>query len=148
MSLQGSHRCIERNTECDCPICGDYLFTSPETVVFMPCGHSIHQRCYNQHIKSYLRFHITADPYTDRTDAQHAHGHLLTWIITFDYSTSKSADNQCPRRMIPGKRSYYGMRLFLIADDSNDCSAKSRVSFHFVGHKCNLYRYLQVSLTK
>ena len=56
MSLQGSHRCIERNTECDCPICGEYLFTSPETVVFMPCGHSIHQRCYNQHIKSYSPF--------------------------------------------------------------------------------------------
>jgi hypothetical protein len=53
ISLQGSHRCIERNTECDCPICGDYLFTSPETVVFMPCGHSIHQKCYNQHIKTF-----------------------------------------------------------------------------------------------
>jgi hypothetical protein len=23
-------------------------------------------------------------------------------------------------------------------NNSNDCSAKSRVSFHFVGHKCNL----------
>jgi len=56
MSLLGSHRCIERNTECDCPICGDFLFTSPETVVFMPCGHSIHQKCYNQHIKSWITF--------------------------------------------------------------------------------------------
>jgi len=56
MSLQNSHRCIERNTECDCPICGEYLFTSPETVVFMPCGHSIHQKCYNQHIKTYFCF--------------------------------------------------------------------------------------------
>ena len=63
ISLQGSHRCIERNTECDCPICGDYLFTSPETVVFMPCGHSIHKECYNQHIKSYYSYLICDKPF-------------------------------------------------------------------------------------
>ncbi|KAL8775720.1 MAG: hypothetical protein Q9209_000216 [Squamulea sp. 1 TL-2023] len=30
-----NHRCIERSTDCDCPICGEYMFTSPQTVVFM-----------------------------------------------------------------------------------------------------------------
>lgn len=29
------HKCIERNLECDCPICGEYLFTSTSTVIFM-----------------------------------------------------------------------------------------------------------------
>jgi hypothetical protein len=35
ISLLENHRCIERNLECDCPICGEYLFTSTSTVIFM-----------------------------------------------------------------------------------------------------------------
>lgn len=35
MSLNGRHKCIERNLECDCPICGEYMFTSTTTVIFM-----------------------------------------------------------------------------------------------------------------
>lgn len=35
MSLKGNHKCIERNLECDCPICGEYMFTSTTTVIFM-----------------------------------------------------------------------------------------------------------------
>lgn len=30
-----SHKCIERNLESDCPICGEYMFTSTSTVIFM-----------------------------------------------------------------------------------------------------------------
>lgn len=30
-----NHKCIERNLECDCPICGEYMFTSTSTVIFM-----------------------------------------------------------------------------------------------------------------
>lgn len=102
MSLQGSHRCIERNTECDCPICGEYLFTSPETVVFMPCGHSIHQRCYNQHIKSCLPLPALLNQ-SDHIDARLVRVLLLIWITTFDFSMWKFADNQCHRHMTLGK---------------------------------------------
>ena len=35
MGLKGNHKCIERNLECDCPICGEYMFTSTSTVIFM-----------------------------------------------------------------------------------------------------------------
>ena len=37
IALENSHRCIERSTECDCPICGEFMFTSTLTVVFMVC---------------------------------------------------------------------------------------------------------------
>lgn len=33
--LKDNHRCIERNLESDCPICGEYMFTSTHTVIFM-----------------------------------------------------------------------------------------------------------------
>jgi hypothetical protein len=35
MNLKGRHKCIERNLESDCPICGEYMFTSTTTVIFM-----------------------------------------------------------------------------------------------------------------
>ncbi|KAH6583086.1 hypothetical protein BASA61_008178 [Batrachochytrium salamandrivorans] len=35
ISLMGRHKCIERNLESDCPICGEYMFTSTTTVIFM-----------------------------------------------------------------------------------------------------------------
>lgn len=33
ITLQDQHRCIEDATQCDCPICGEFMFTSTETVV-------------------------------------------------------------------------------------------------------------------
>ena len=41
LHLQDNHRCIERNLECDCPICGDYMFTSTHTVIFMVISMSL-----------------------------------------------------------------------------------------------------------
>ena len=35
IGLKGRHKCIERNLESDCPICGEYMFTSTSTVIFM-----------------------------------------------------------------------------------------------------------------
>ena len=35
IQLQDNHKCIERNLECDCPICGEFMFTSTSTVIFM-----------------------------------------------------------------------------------------------------------------
>ena len=108
MSLQNSHRCIERNTECDCPICGEYLFTSPETVVFMPCGHSIHQRCYNQHIKSYTARSYRVLTFADRIVVLHVLEPSSIWTTTFDCWMWKSEDSPCRLHMILGKLLYYG----------------------------------------
>src|SRR5690554_1246043 len=36
--FKDNHKCIERSLECDCPICGEYLFTSTTTVIFMVSG--------------------------------------------------------------------------------------------------------------
>lgn len=35
IALKGRHKCIERNLESDCPICGEYMFTSTQTIIFM-----------------------------------------------------------------------------------------------------------------
>lgn len=45
--LKGNHRCIERSLSCDCPICGEFLFESRETVVFMV--HTTPPPCFSHH---------------------------------------------------------------------------------------------------
>jgi len=35
ISLKGNHKCIERNLESNCPICGEYIFTLTSIFIFM-----------------------------------------------------------------------------------------------------------------
>lgn len=46
ISTSTSHPCIERATECDCPLCLEYLFSSSAPVVSLLCGHYMHAACY------------------------------------------------------------------------------------------------------
>ncbi|CUS07246.1 unnamed protein product [Tuber aestivum] len=113
ISLEGEHRCIERSTECDCPICGEYMFTSTQTVVFMTCGHSIHQRCYYEHMRTSYRC-----PTCART------------IINME-SQFRALDLEIETQPLP--EPYKNWRCLI---GCNDCSAKSNVPFHFLGLKC------------
>ncbi|KAJ5086369.1 hypothetical protein NUU61_007676 [Penicillium alfredii] len=65
ISIEITHRCIERSTQCDCPICGEYMFTSPETVVVVRCGHSIHHKCLSEYSKSSFRCPICSKTITN-----------------------------------------------------------------------------------
>lgn len=46
ISTSSTHPCIERATDCDCPLCLDYLFSSAQPVVSLLCGHYMHASCY------------------------------------------------------------------------------------------------------
>lgn len=46
ISTSSTHPCIERATDCDCPLCLDYLFSSQLPVVSLLCGHYMHATCY------------------------------------------------------------------------------------------------------
>ena len=46
ISTSQAHPCIERATDCDCPLCLDYLFSSQQPVVSLLCGHYMHAECY------------------------------------------------------------------------------------------------------
>ncbi|KAH8150507.1 uncharacterized protein LAJ45_05202 [Morchella importuna] len=114
ISLEGSHRCIERSTECDCPICGEYMFTSTMTVVFMRCGHSIHRKCYYEHMKTSYRC-----PTCTRT------------IVNME-SQFRALDCEIDAQPLPAP--YDKWRSLITC---NDCSAKQNVPFHFLGLKCD-----------
>lgn len=113
IQLRDSHRCIEHATECDCPICGEFMFTSTETVVFMRCGHSIHQSCFTE---------LTKTSYKCPTCTRS--------VINMEASF-RILDVEIESQILP--EPYCNWRSIITC---NDCSARSNVSFHFLGLKC------------
>ncbi|KAE8354432.1 hypothetical protein BDV28DRAFT_130909 [Aspergillus coremiiformis] len=126
ISIENTHRCIERSTQCDCPICGDYMFTSPETVVFMRCGHSIHQRCLSEYSKNSYRCPICSK------------------TITNMESTFRNLDRTIQSQPMPAE--FNDTRTLIYC---NDCGAKSVVKYHWLGLKCDMcesYNTAQIRL--
>ncbi|KAK1239463.1 hypothetical protein MKX07_008951 [Trichoderma sp. CBMAI-0711] len=116
-SIESSHKCIERSTDCDCPICGEYMFTSPKRVVFMNCGHSIHKKCYDQHLRTSYKCPIcnkslvNMEPQFRNLDLA-----ILSQPMPPDFRDTK-AKILC-----------------------NDCSARSTVAYHWLGLQCSICR--------
>lgn len=114
-SIQSSHKCIERSTDCDCPICGEYMFTSPKPVVFMTCGHSIHKKCYDQHMKVSYKC-----PICNKSLAN-----MGTQFRNLDVAIINQP-------MPPEFRDTKATVL------CNDCSGKCTVPYHWLGLKCSI----------
>ncbi|KAL1990690.1 hypothetical protein VTN49DRAFT_6529 [Thermomyces lanuginosus] len=126
ISIQKTHRCIENSTQCDCPICGDYMFTSPDTVVFMRCGHSIHQKCYLEYSKSSYRC-----PICSKT--------IMNMEAQF-----RNLDRTIESQPMPAE-----FRDTKALIHCNDCGAKGAVKYHWLGLKCDLcesYNTVQIRL--
>ncbi|KAG0152751.1 hypothetical protein PDIDSM_2556 [Penicillium digitatum] len=115
ISIENTHRCIERSTQCDCPICGDYMFTSPDTVVVMRCGHSIHHKCLSEYSKSSYRC-----PLCSKT-------------ITNMESTFRNLDRTINSQPMPDEFKDTKGLIYC-----NDCGSKSVVKYHWLGLRCDL----------
>lgn len=113
MKIKDSHKCIERSTDCDCPICGEYMFTSPKTVVFMRCGHSIHETCWKEHMKNSYKCPICSKS-------------MINMDLTF-----RTYDEDIRAQPMPP--SFRDTKAWI---SCNDCNAKSLVMYHWIGLKC------------
>jgi Zinc-ribbon/CHY zinc finger/Ring finger domain len=113
IEVQFSHRCIERSTKCDCPICGEYLFTSAGTVVFMRCGHSIHDSCFKDWCKASYKCPICSKS-----------------VVNME-SQFRSLDRQIEAQPMPDE--YRNTRAYV---HCNDCSVKGTTKYHWLGLKC------------
>ncbi|KAI1083791.1 zf-CHY-domain-containing protein [Whalleya microplaca] len=107
------HKCIERSTDCDCPICGEYMFTSPKALCFMKCGHSIHRQCLDQHMKVAYKCPI-------------CNKSLANMELQF-----RNLDMAIESQPMPPE--FQDTRALILC---NDCSAKSSVKYHWLGLKC------------
>lgn len=102
------------------------MFTSPRPVVFMLCGHSIHQTCYYEHMKSSYKCPICSKSTIN----------METQFRNLD----RAIDNQ---PMPPQFRDTKAMV------SCNDCYAKSAVKYHWLGLKCAIcdsYNTAQLSI--
>ncbi|KAJ3154547.1 hypothetical protein HDU86_004676 [Geranomyces michiganensis] len=110
---RGNHKCIERNLECDCPICGEYMFTSTSTVIFMPCGHCIHYSCHQTYIQTSYQCPTCFKSLSDMTDY------------------FARIDSMLAQHTMPAE--YANMTSHLYC---NDCEQRSDARYHFLYHKC------------
>lgn len=107
------HRCIERATDADCPICKDYMFTSSTDVVSMKCGHYMHRDCYNAYMQS---------DYKCPMCKKSAVNMELQWRKLRDAIESQPM----PAQFADTK----------VVIHCNDCSVKSTSSYHWLGNQC------------
>ena len=115
IAAESTHRCIEQSTKCDCPICGEYLFTSSKTVVFMRCGHAIHDNCFHQLCRSSYKCPMCSKSVTNME------------------SQFRNLDRHIAAQPMPEE--YRGTKAYVYC---NDCSLKGLTDFHWLGVKCSM----------
>ena len=115
IGAQSTHRCIERSTKCDCPICGEYLFTSSSAIVFMRCGHSIHESCFKDWCRASYKCPMCSKS-----------------VINME-SQFRSLDRQVESQPMPAE--YQNTRAYVYC---NDCGRKGTTKYHWLGLKCEI----------
>ena len=90
ISLRQNHKCIERNLESDCPICGEYMFTSTTTVIFMVIFRVNISLADIAFITNVIR-----NTFELIINAQHAPNHLQIWPTTLVASMLCSSNTLC-----------------------------------------------------
>ncbi len=115
ISLQGSHRCIEKSTQACCPICAEWMFESTEAVVFMRCGHTIHRHCYHEHMQRSYKC-----PICQQT------------VVNME-SQFRGLDRAIEAQPMPE-----GFRDMRVLVSCTDCRAKSISPYHWLGLKCGV----------
>ncbi|KAL2265418.1 hypothetical protein VTJ83DRAFT_6518 [Remersonia thermophila] len=113
MSRVNGHKCVERATDADCPICGEYLFSSPRPVTLMQCGHSIHAQCFEELQKTSYRC-----PLCNKS------------CVNME-SRFRQLDMEILHQPMPAD--YANARAVV---SCNDCRAKSETPYHWLGLKC------------
>lgn len=93
------------------------MFTSPKPVVFMTCGHSIHKKCYDQHMRVSYKC-----PICNKSLAN-----METQFRNLDVAIQGQP-------MPPEFRDTKAVVL------CNDCSGRSTVPYHWLGLKCGICR--------
>ncbi|KAI9688445.1 MAG: hypothetical protein M1822_001394 [Bathelium mastoideum] len=115
IGFASNHRCIEGATDCDCPICGDYMFSSARSVVAMPCGHYMHSACHTRYMQTAYRCPLCSRAAVNME---------LQW---------RKLDHAIAAQPMPAQFARTRVRVHC-----NDCSAKSVAPYHWLGAKCAL----------
>eukprot|EP01083_Nonionella_stella_P185167 674421_1 len=98
----------------DCPICGEYLFTSVRPVHFMKCGHSIHGDCLEKYMQ---RGNLTCP--------------ICLRSMFDDPTLTRNIARYVRSIKVPAEYAAWAARVLC-----NDCLDKFVCKFHFAYHRC------------
>ncbi|KAJ9656836.1 hypothetical protein H2198_004724 [Neophaeococcomyces mojaviensis] len=115
IKAETTHKCVEKSTRCDCPICGEYMFTSNRPVAFMKCGHSIHESCFTEWCNTSYKC-----PICSRS-------------IANMQSQFRRLDQHIREQPMPEE--YRDNRAYVFC---NDCNSRSITKYHWLGLKCSI----------
>lgn len=107
------HKCVERSLESDCPICHTFMFTSTTPVMFLPCGHCMHVKCYEEYT---LTNYVCPICSKSLGDMRQYFGRI---------------DELMAQERMPDEYANHCAEVFCC-----DCERKSSTKFHFIYHKC------------
>lgn len=113
MKFKNSHKCVDRSVHANCPICTRHLFTSKDPVEYTTCGHTMHQECFDEYIKTNYQCPL-----------------CMKSLVCMDEYFS-NIDLFMRQEVLPPEYQRKRSRIFC-----NDCERKSVTTFHFIYHKC------------
>lgn len=102
------------------------MFTSPKPLVFMPCGHSIHRKCYQEHEKTSYKCPICNKSFRNME------------------SQFRNLDVAIQAQPMPPE--FRDTKATVLC---NDCCAKSTTKYHWLGLKCvicNSYNTAEIQI--
>ncbi|XP_068759446.1 RING finger and CHY zinc finger domain-containing protein 1-like [Montipora capricornis] len=114
IQLKDSHKCVEKSSRSDCPICYEDIHTSRIPAHVPPCGHLLHSICFSNLLES----GGYACPICNRSmvDMRRA------W---------RMLDNEISRTPMPEEYNNFYVKILC-----RDCNKESKIRFHVVGLKC------------
>ncbi|KAK3858841.1 hypothetical protein Pcinc_034996 [Petrolisthes cinctipes] len=113
--IKNTHKCIEKMSKANCPVCLEDIHTSRVVSHVPPCGHLIHRPCFDDLIK--------AGFYACPTCATSMINMNEVW---------KSLDDEIEETPMPSE--YSDLLCFILC---RDCHRECLTVFHVLGHKCS-----------
>ncbi|KAL5022067.1 hypothetical protein ScPMuIL_001222 [Solemya velum] len=112
--LKNNHKCIERTSHSNCPVCLEYLHTSRTPLCKPDCGHFIHRDCFSQMLKT----------------GNYACAVCGVSMVDMNNVWHQLDEEVSATKMPVEYRNTYVQIL------CKDCHKESRVLFHVIGMKC------------
>lgn len=128
VQLRPLHTCLPEATARDCPICLEYMHALARRVVFMLCGHAIHQECLDDHLQHSYKCPVCGRSVRDMEQR------------------FRVLDDEISLQPMPQEYLGWESRVKCV-----DCGGSSVCSYHVLGHKCKWcgsYNTRQVELVK
>ncbi|XP_070562757.1 RING finger and CHY zinc finger domain-containing protein 1-like isoform X2 [Ptychodera flava] len=114
VGLQNKHKCIEKVSQGNCPVCMEDLHTARVAAHVPPCGHLIHSTCFEDYIKT--------GGYTCPLCNQSMLSMRNVW---------RMLDQEVRNTQMPEEYANYRVQILC-----RDCHKECKVLFHVIGLKC------------